>query len=73
MTHIYCKSDCAFSDNDRRLCSLEVIELGQMLPQSPQLNCTQYVRREKQVNSFVEVDWDRSRAGGVWGLKEFKV
>lgn len=62
-TAIYCKSDCEFSQNEQRLCSLKDIQLTQKTPDSAEFVCSQYVRAYGRTTPDIskETDIERSR------------
>ena len=69
-TIVYCKSDCMFSSNPERVCTLKEIELNQITKDSPQLSCGSYVKAEKG-SRYASLDMERAmRKGAENGIRE---
>jgi hypothetical protein len=66
MVAIYCRSDCQFSQNIDRLCTLKLVEVSQGMTYSPGLTCSQYTRADKLSENARATDLDRSRAAGLY-------
>lgn len=65
MTRIWCKSDCEFSNNAERVCSLDLVELSQIDGDGTRVfHCQQYIKGNK--TRFAGTDIERSKMAGMY-------
>ena len=71
MTEVWCKSDCQFSNNEDRACTLKQIQLTQIQKGTPQLVCGSYVKVTPVENKYMGIDLERAKsAGAESGIRE---
>jgi hypothetical protein len=73
MVDIICKSDCHFSQNESRTCSLKQIQLNQVTPEGPTLVCSNYVRTERYNQPFKGTDFERAKMDGFTKMAKGKL
>lgn len=67
MTQIWCKSDCEFSNNLERICSLSLIELSQINGDGTKaFHCQQYIKGNKTNVRFATTDIERAKMTGKY-------
>lgn len=72
-TQIGCKSDCQFSQNSDRECTLSKIQLVQSDKFSPKLVCGQYVSTQVSLQKHGLTDLEQAKSFGMMNAMRGKL